>query len=90
VYQIESGLLRRQGRAVTNFEQAQPLPQSDLAQQITKDPYNFDFLLLGSEAHERDASARRSFCFETTRSGKCRFSASPLRAKPHDTFGTSR
>jgi predicted nuclease of restriction endonuclease-like (RecB) superfamily len=54
VHQIESGLFRRQGKAVTNFEQALPLPQSDLAQQITKDPYNFDFLLLGPEAHERD------------------------------------
>jgi hypothetical protein len=30
------------------------VPQSDLAQQITKDPYNFDFLMLGQEAHERD------------------------------------
>ena len=39
VHQIESGLFRRQGKAVTNFEQALPLPQSDLAQQITKDPY---------------------------------------------------
>jgi predicted nuclease of restriction endonuclease-like (RecB) superfamily len=29
-------------------------PQSDLAQQITSDPYNFDFLLLGPEAHARD------------------------------------
>lgn len=54
VHQIESGLIRRQGKAVTNFERALPLPQSDLAQQITKDPYNFDFLLLGPDAHERD------------------------------------
>jgi len=29
-------------------------PQSELAQQIIKDPYNFDFLSLGSEAKERD------------------------------------
>jgi len=56
VHQIESGLFRRQGKAVTNFEQALPLPQSDLAQQITKDPYNFDFLLLGPEAHERTSN----------------------------------
>jgi predicted nuclease of restriction endonuclease-like (RecB) superfamily len=54
VHQIESGLIRRQGKAVTNFERVLPLPQSDLAQQITKDPYNFDFLLLGPDAHERD------------------------------------
>ena len=31
-----------------------PPPQSDLAQEVTKDPYNFDFLMLGEEAHERD------------------------------------
>jgi len=54
VHQIESGLIRRQGKAVTNFDRAMPLPQSDLAQQITKDPYHFDFLLLGPEARERD------------------------------------
>jgi len=31
-----------------------PAPQSELAQQIIKDPYNFDFLSLGQEAKERD------------------------------------
>jgi predicted nuclease of restriction endonuclease-like (RecB) superfamily len=54
VHQIESGLYRRQGGAVTNFEQVLPPEQSDLARQITKDPYNFDFLMLGPDAHERD------------------------------------
>lgn len=51
---IESGLYRRQGKAVTNFQTALPPPQSDLAQQLLKDPYNFDFLTLTTEAHERD------------------------------------
>jgi predicted nuclease of restriction endonuclease-like (RecB) superfamily len=54
VHQIESGLHRRQGKAITNFDRALPLPQSDLAQEVTKDPYNFDFLMLGKEAQERD------------------------------------
>jgi predicted nuclease of restriction endonuclease-like (RecB) superfamily len=54
VHQIESGLHRRQGKAITNFDRALPPPQSDLAQEVTKDPYNFDFLMLGEEAHERD------------------------------------
>ena len=54
VHQIESALHRRQGKAVTNFDRALPPPQSDLAQEVTKDPYNFDFLMLGKEAHERD------------------------------------
>lgn len=54
VLQIESGLYRRQGRALTNFMRALPPPQSDLAQQVLKDPYNFDFLTLSAEAKERD------------------------------------
>lgn len=51
--QIESGLHARQGQALTNFSRTLPPPQSDLAQQILKDPYNFDFLTLGEDAHER-------------------------------------
>lgn len=35
---IESGLYRRQGKAVTNFASTLPAPQSDLAQQTLKDP----------------------------------------------------
>jgi len=54
VLQIESGLYRRQGQAISNFESALPKPQSDLAQQILKDPYNFDFLTLDKDARERD------------------------------------
>ncbi|GAA6619296.1 YhcG family protein [Scytonema sp. NUACC26] len=52
--QIESRLYERQGSAVTNFSQTLPRPQSDLAQQLIKDPYHFDFLTLGKEAQERD------------------------------------
>lgn len=47
-------------KAITNFDRTLPLSQSDLAQQITKDPYNFDFLSLGPEAHEPIWSA--GFC----------------------------
>jgi predicted nuclease of restriction endonuclease-like (RecB) superfamily len=54
VLQIESGLYQRQGKAVTNFSRTLPAPQSDLAQQTIKNPYNFDFLMLEQEAHERD------------------------------------
>ena len=52
--QIETGLHLRQGKAITNFDLTMPKPQSDLAQQILKSPYNFDFLGLTDEAHERD------------------------------------
>jgi len=54
VMQIDSGLYRRQGKALTNFQATLPQPQSDLAQQLIKDPYNFDFLTLATEAQERD------------------------------------
>jgi predicted nuclease of restriction endonuclease-like (RecB) superfamily len=54
VMQIEAGLYRRQGKAITNFTKALPAPQSDLAQQLLKDPYNFDFLMLSKDAGERD------------------------------------
>ena len=50
---VESGLHRRQGKAVSNFERTLPPPQSDLAQQTLKDPYTFDFLTLADDAHER-------------------------------------
>jgi predicted nuclease of restriction endonuclease-like (RecB) superfamily len=52
--QVESGLFRRQGGAITNFERTLPQPQSDLAQQLIKDPYNFDFLTIGRDAAERE------------------------------------
>lgn len=51
---IESDLYARQGKAVTNFKTTLPAPQSDLAQQLLKDPYNFDFLTLHTEAMERE------------------------------------
>ena len=55
--QIETGLYLRQGKAITNFELTMPKPQSDLANQLLKSPYNFDFLGLGEEALERDIEA---------------------------------
>ncbi|HEV2495725.1 MAG TPA: PDDEXK nuclease domain-containing protein [Terriglobia bacterium] len=54
VHQIESGLYRRQGKALTNFTRTLPAPQSELAQQVVKDPYNFEFLSLAKEARERE------------------------------------
>jgi predicted nuclease of restriction endonuclease-like (RecB) superfamily len=54
VAQIETGLHRRAGKALTNFRATMAPPRSDLAQQTLKDPYVFDFLSLGPEAQERD------------------------------------
>ncbi|OGJ87125.1 MAG: hypothetical protein A2268_15260 [Candidatus Raymondbacteria bacterium RifOxyA12_full_50_37] len=43
----------RQGKATTNFARTLKRPQADLAQQVLKDPYTFDFLTVGRAAHER-------------------------------------
>jgi len=51
---IETRLLERSGKAVTNFEARLPKPQSDLARESIKDPYRFDFLGLTDEAQERE------------------------------------
>lgn len=52
--QIESRLHERSGKAITNFDRTLPPAQSDMAREILKDPYNFDFLTLGEAAQERD------------------------------------
>lgn len=54
VHQIESRLWEREGKAISNFSQSLPAPQSDLAQQTLKDPYFFDFVSLGKEHTERE------------------------------------
>jgi len=57
IHQIESKLIQREGKAITNFSNNLPKPQSELAQATLKDPYIFDFLSLGVEAKERDIEA---------------------------------
>ena len=54
VHQIESDLYHRQGKAITNFERTLPAPQSELARELIKDPYSFDFLALGPDMSERE------------------------------------
>ena len=54
VHQIESCLYNREGKAITNFTQALPQAQSDLAKQTLKDPYVFDFLYMSKDYTERD------------------------------------
>ncbi len=52
--QIESRLHARSGKALNNFARTLPPAQSDLAREVLKDPYTFDFLTLGEAAQERD------------------------------------
>jgi predicted nuclease of restriction endonuclease-like (RecB) superfamily len=54
VHEIESNLYERHGKAITNFNAKLPEPQSDLAQQTLKDPYNFDFLSLTENYNEKE------------------------------------
>jgi predicted nuclease of restriction endonuclease-like (RecB) superfamily len=54
VHQVESGLFQRLGQAVTNFERTLPAAQSNLAAELLKDPYNFQFLGLGAAVEERE------------------------------------
>lgn len=51
---IESDLYRRKGKATTNFKETLPPPQSDLAEQTLKDPYNFSFLSLDHKFRESE------------------------------------
>ena len=53
-WQIESNLYERQGKAISNFNRTLPTPQSDLAQQITKDPYIIDIMGVRQEMQERE------------------------------------
>ncbi len=51
---LDSGLHKREGKAVTNFQITLPSPQSDLAHQTLKDPYCFDFLTLREKHDEQE------------------------------------
>lgn len=50
VYHIEKNLYAQQGKAINNFAVTLPEPQSELASELLKDPYHFDFLQLADKA----------------------------------------
>jgi predicted nuclease of restriction endonuclease-like (RecB) superfamily len=54
LHQIETNLYHREGKAITNFNTKLPDIQSDLANQIIKDPYCFDFLDITKLHNERE------------------------------------
>lgn len=51
---IKQQEFKRSGHSVSNFSNLLPTAQSDLAQQLLKDPYNFDFLTLTNNYKERE------------------------------------
>ncbi|MDP0589948.1 MAG: PDDEXK nuclease domain-containing protein [Candidatus Endonucleobacter bathymodioli] len=52
--QIQSELYHREGKALNNFATRLPKVDSDLANQLLKDPYNFEFLTLTKDFKERE------------------------------------
>ena len=53
-HQIALNLYARQGKAITNFQLQLPPAMSDLAQELTKDPYVFDFLSITENYTEKE------------------------------------
>lgn len=51
---LDTDLYERQSKAITNFRTTLPTIESDLAQEITKDPYNFDFVGITSKYNEKE------------------------------------
>lgn len=51
---LNTGLYEREGKAINNFNKLLPEVGSDLAKEITKDPYNFDFLMLREGYDEKE------------------------------------
>ncbi len=54
VHQIEGALHLREGKGLTNFDRTLPSPQSEMAQQLSRNPYIFGFLGLDEQATERE------------------------------------
>lgn len=50
---MDTDLYERHGKAITNFQHTLPMPTSDLAQELTKDPYSFEFLSIRKDYNER-------------------------------------
>ena len=51
---LDTDLYERQGKAITNFQYTLPKETGDLAQEITKDPYNFDFVAIRQGYDEKE------------------------------------
>ncbi len=53
-HHVEGGLHLRKGKALTNFSSTLPPEHSDLASELLKDPYNFEFLGISHGVEERE------------------------------------
>lgn len=53
-HMVDTDLHLRKGKALSNFTSILPMPTSGLAQELTKDPYIFDFVNLAQPYKERE------------------------------------
>lgn len=60
---LKSGLYFRQGKATTNFALTLPETDSDLAQQLTRDPYDFNFIAIERRYKEKCLSMSLFYLF---------------------------
>lgn len=51
---LDTDLFDRQGKAITNFTSNLPSTQGKLAEEITRDPYNFDFIAIRQNYDEKE------------------------------------
>lgn len=51
---LTANFYQQKEKAITNFKEHLPAPQSKLAQGTLKDPYNFDFITMREDYDERD------------------------------------
>lgn len=51
---LDTNLYEREGCSVSNFKENLSVPQGELAQQIIKDPYNFEFLTMRENYNEKE------------------------------------
>ena len=55
---LDSNLYKREGKALNNFQATLPEIGSDLANQLTKDPYSFNFLSMDDRYSEKELSKK--------------------------------
>lgn len=54
---LDTSLYERDGKAISNFRKRLPEPQGELAQEMTRDPYHFEFLKMTEKIAEADLKA---------------------------------
>ena len=64
--QIETNLYARQGKAIINFKTKLPEIDSDLAQALLKDTYNFEFITFSGKVKELELEQNKQMLYLIT------------------------